>query len=59
MKYNEKNLGAAKSIIDILARENCTIEETTEILSYVQRVIKGTSTVQLSDESESMLTFSN
>lgn len=47
MEVTEKNCRVADKIIEILANEKCTVEETQDILSEVTREVRRASTVQI------------
>lgn len=47
MEVTEKNCRIADRIMEILANEKCTIEESQEILSDVSREIRKSSIVQI------------
>lgn len=47
MEITKKNCKIADKIIQMLAEEKCTVEETQDILSAVTREIKRSSTVQI------------
>lgn len=49
MRVNEKNLGIASEISDILENEKCTVDETREILMFLISISGKKSTVQLKD----------
>lgn len=47
MEISKKNCKIADKIIQVLAEEKCTVEETQDILNAVIREIKRSSTVQI------------
>ncbi len=47
MEITKKNCKIADKIIQMLAEEKCTVEETQDILNAVMREIKRSSTVQI------------
>lgn len=49
MRVNEKNLGIASEISDILENEKCTVDETREILMFLISISGEKSTVQMKD----------
>ena len=46
MEATKKNFRIADQILTTLAKENCTVLEATEILSYVSTKVRERSTVQ-------------
>ena len=46
MEATEKNYRIADQILTVFAKENCTVLEATEILSYVSAKVREKSTVQ-------------
>lgn len=56
METTKQNYQIAKEIIELLAKENCTVKQSEEILSFVGTTIRNTSTVQ---RSESLLKLLN
>ncbi|WP_308541801.1 hypothetical protein [uncultured Oscillibacter sp.] len=49
MEATKQNYQIAKEIIELLAKENCTVKQSEEILSFVGTTIRNTSTVQRSE----------
>lgn len=47
IQITEKNCRIADEIMEILAEEKCTVEESQEILSSVSAEIRKSSTVQI------------
>jgi len=45
----ENNIKVAASILDILAKNNCTVEDTCLILRLVESEVRKTATVQERD----------
>ncbi len=52
MEINKKSVYILNRILHILSGEKCTIEEAINILSYGQKVICKTSTVQFNKSNE-------
>ena len=50
MVIDEKHCKIADSIIEILAREECTVADATEILSYVAGEIRNSTIVQVKEK---------
>lgn len=48
MEAIKKNFRIADAILALLAEENCTVTQATEILAYVSTEIRARSTVQYS-----------
>lgn len=48
MEATKRNYHIALQIIELLAKENCTVKQSEEILSFVGTTIRNTSTVQCS-----------
>ena len=46
MEATRKNFEIADQILTLLAKENCTVLEATEILAYVSCQVRAKSTVQ-------------
>ena len=46
MEATKRNYCIAQQIIYLLAKENCTVKQSEEILSFVGTTIRNTSTVQ-------------
>lgn len=46
MEATKQNYQIAQQIIELLAKENCTVRQSEEILSYVGMTIRNVSTVQ-------------
>ena len=55
MEATKQNYQIAKEIIELLAKENCTVKQSEEILSFVGTTIRNTSTVQRSESLLKML----
>ena len=53
MQATETNFNIADEIITILAKNNCTVAQSNEILSYVSRKITESATVQLLESKKS------
>lgn len=51
MEATKKNDQIAQQIIELLAKENCTVRQSEEILSYVGMTIRNVSTVQVPKQS--------
>lgn len=49
MEATQQNYRIAKQIIALLAKENCTVRQSAEILSFVGTTIQNTATVQLTE----------
>lgn len=49
MDATKQNYKIAKEIIELLAKESCTVRRAEEILSFVGTTIRNTSTVQRSE----------
>lgn len=49
IQITEKNCRIADEIMEILAEEKCTVEESQEILSSVSAQIRKSSTVQIKE----------
>ena len=49
MKTTKKNLKVAQLIAGVLEQENCTVDETKEILHYIISIAGVKSTVQIRD----------
>ena len=47
MEATEKNYQLAQEILAILAKENCTVLDAEDVLSFVRMTIRRTATVQL------------
>ena len=47
MEINQKNIKVAKSIAEILEKEKCTVDETREILAFINSISGRKSTVQV------------
>lgn len=50
MEATMQNYQLAKQIIALLIKENCTVKQAEEVLSFVGTVIRSTSTVQYSEQ---------
>jgi hypothetical protein len=50
MQVTEQNERIANSIMEILAKENCTVEQATSILHFLQGKVARNSTVQNSKD---------
>lgn len=48
MEAIKKNFCIADAILTLLAKENCTVTQATEILAYVSTELRARSTVQFS-----------
>lgn len=48
MEANKKNFRIADTILTLLAEENCTVAQASEILAFVSAELRATSTVQFS-----------
>ncbi len=46
MEATQKNYCIANKILELLAKENCTVQQADEILAFVARHIRATSAVQ-------------
>ncbi len=47
MEINQKNIKVAQSIAEILEKEKCTVDETREILAFINSISGRKSTVQV------------
>ena len=47
MEINKKNIRIARAIADILEKEKCTVDETREILLFINSISGKKSTVQI------------
>lgn len=50
MKATEKNEKIARDIINLLAENNCTVKESTEILRWISDAVQITAPVQKETE---------
>lgn len=54
MYVTEKNLRIADGVVEILIKEECTVDEAQKILADVSRRIAITSTVQMTESYKEM-----
>lgn len=52
MEATKQNYQIAEQILKLLAKENCTVRQSEEILSYVGMTIRNVSTVQFQESAE-------
>ena len=57
MEATMKNYQLAEQIIALFAKENCTVKQAEEILSFVGVTIRTSSTVQSSETLTDILNF--
>ena len=50
MKNTEHDKNIALQILELFAKEKCTVTQANEILSYVNRVVGNNATVQVNEE---------
>ena len=55
MEATAQNYRIANQVIELLARESCTVKQSEEILSFVGSTIRNTSTVQRSEPLTNLL----
>ena len=49
MKITENNVKTAAAILEILAKNKCTVADTGNILSFVEKVVRNQTTVPKHD----------
>lgn len=55
MELSEKNKSMALKILELFVSEKCTVAQADNILSYVHRTINNGATVQIADETRTLL----
>ncbi|MUU10885.1 MAG: hypothetical protein EP146_05635 [Oscillibacter sp.] len=51
MEATKQNYKLARQIIEMFAKENCTVKQSEEVLAFVGMTIRNVSTVQLPEQS--------